>query len=682
MGMFTSGAYDSFKNRQQEHRKNRAGARKDYNDWLTSQRDAGIDVTSEMATNQFANIADNDYNIMTGAPTKMEMGAQLSANNTAAKDIRRDSEISRFEQMKNRDTIFNDALTKSFLTNQDSIKAVDAGRNSLGNNPELIAAYDEYVSSIDVGDNRQSWLSEYMNTNEVQSTITSLSEQGITDYKKFNPNAAPDIQEKFNEILERKGNEKFRAAGSTILSTAVASGGVVDETTLRSQMDDANIPKDFQDTIILQMNGHNNTVNDKTATSLITALLSNVTRIEDATFEAQTKGASDAVKANLRQLVDSHNQTIQNTAEQKVADKVDSVLTMNNEDTKSVMTNTTLSPDERIKAIEELVGNDPTKDDVTIERIKRWVDTTASRQELGFSQLHTQTQKTAAATAATGSAAAQAEGDKKVGEIAASLISTQGNSTQTAIINQVAAALEPYYIGKDDARGIANVKKAIQDGIDNSLGVDQIVAAASVYMSLDSQNKDAIERSAMINAGSPMPVGNFMSIWNNSMSAALIIEEESKKQAKSAIAIDTSEGALVDQNNIPTDNFFEARAKIPNAIALLKGHIQAANANFNELNTDHKNTGLFYNSYKIGEHQEEINKHLQHLKNFQDQATALLATLEAKARQLEIFENLPATKQAMALVQQQQKNPSGNVTNAISGWQNSKYYNANPVFVK
>ena len=280
MGMFTSGAYDSFKNRQQEHRKNRAGARKDYNDWLTSQRDAGIDVTSEMATNQFANIADNDYNIMTGAPTKMEMGAQLSANNTAARDIRRDSEISRFEQMKNRDTIFNDALTKSFLTNQDSIKAVDAGRNSLGNNPELIAAYDEYVSSIDVGDNRQSWLSEYMNTNEVQSTITSLVGQGITDYKKFNPNAAPDIQEKFNEILERKGNESFRAAASTIFSTAVAAGGVVDETTLRSQMDDANIPKDFQDTIILQMNGHNNTVNDKTATSLITALLSNVTRIE------------------------------------------------------------------------------------------------------------------------------------------------------------------------------------------------------------------------------------------------------------------------------------------------------------------------------------------------------------------------------------------------------------------
>ena len=186
------------------------------------------------------------------------------------------------------------------------------------------------------------------------------------------------------KYLKRKGNESFRAAGSTIFSTAIAAGGVVDETTLRSQMDDANIPKDFQDTIILQMNGHNNTVNDKTATSLITALLSNVTRIEDATFEAQTKGASDAVKANLRQLVDSHNQTIQNTAEQKVADKVDSVLTMNNEDTKSVMTNTTLSPDQRIAAILDLVGNDPTKDDVTIERIKRWVDISSCQTRAKF----------------------------------------------------------------------------------------------------------------------------------------------------------------------------------------------------------------------------------------------------------------------------------------------------------
>lgn len=676
MGMFTSGAYDSFKNRQQEHRKNRAGARKDYNDWLTSQRDAGIDVTSEMATNQFANIADNDYNIMTGAPTKMEMGAQLTANNTAARDTRRDSEISRFEQMKNRDTIFNDALTKSFLTNQDSIKAVDAGRNSLGNNPELIAAYDEYVSSIDVGDNRQSWLSEYMNTNEVQSTITSLVDQGITDYKKFNPNAAPDIQEKFNEILERKGNESFRASASTIFSTAVAAGGVVDETTLRSQMDDANIPKDFQDTIIMQMNGHNNTVNDKTATSLITALLSNVTRIEDATFEAQTKGASDAVKANLRQLVDSHNQTILNTAEQKVADKVDAVLTLNNKDTLSVMANTTLSPDQRIAAILVLVGNDPTKDDVTIERIKRWVDINHSSQELGFQQAHQKAQVTATASAATGSAAAQSEGDEEVGKIAASLLGNNNNSTKSSIINQVAAALEPYYIGKKNTQGIANIKLVIQSGIDNGLGVDQIVQAASAYMTLDSSNKSAIERNAQLTAGSPMPVSSFLSLWDKALSQANTTDVMVKSLANKAISIDTTSGALLDENNVITDNYLDAMSAIPQAIAALTSHIQAANDDYNELNTDHKKTGLFYNSYQIGENQKQINDHLQKLKNIQQQATELLKRLQDKQNQLREVTKTTDVANAI-LVQMQQKAPFNN-QGVISSWANSPLYNGVP----
>ena len=73
MGMFTSGAYDSFKNRMQKHKTNRAGARKDYQTWLDSQRDAGIDVTSAMASNQFSLIADNDYNVLNGMPTKKAM---------------------------------------------------------------------------------------------------------------------------------------------------------------------------------------------------------------------------------------------------------------------------------------------------------------------------------------------------------------------------------------------------------------------------------------------------------------------------------------------------------------------------------------------------------------------------------------------------------------------------------
>ena len=673
MGMFTSGAYDSFKNRQQEHRKNRAGARKDYNDWLTSQRDAGIDVTSEMATNQFANIADNDYNIMTGAPTKMEMGAQLSANNTAARDTRRNAEVSRFEVMKNRDDIFQSALTNSFLTNDDSIQAVEAGRKSLGNNPELVSAYDDYVSSIDVGNNRKSWLSEYMNTSEVQSTITSLVDQGITDYSKFNPNAAPDIASKFNEILERKGNERFRATGTSIYTNAVAAGGVVDEATLRSQMEDANIPKDFQDTIILQMNGHNNTVNDKTATSLITALLSNITTIDEATFNAQTKGASETVTANLRQLVNSHNKTVQNTADQKVADKVDAVLTMNNKDTEAVMSDTTLSPDERIAAIVELAGNDPTKDDVTLQRIKRWVDITHSRQELSFQQVHQQAQVAASATASTNSTTAQREGDEEVDKIAASLLAAKTNSTQSGIINQVAAALEPYYIGKKNARGIQNIKLVIQNGIDNGLGVDQIVQAASAYMTLDSSNKSAIEREAQLTAGSPMPVSNFMSLWGKALSQASTTDVMVKSLADDAIRIDTTSGALLDANNVITDNYLDAMSAIPQAIAALRGHIQAANDDYNELNTDHKKTGLFYNSYKIKEHQGDIDSYLQTLKNIQQQAENLLNKLLAKENQLREATKIPAVRDAV-LVHMQQKAPISSGQGSIQSWANSPLY--------
>ncbi len=628
MGMFTSGAYDSFKNRQQEHRKNRAGARKDYNDWLTSQRDAGIDVTSEMATNQFANIADNDYNIMTGAPTKMEMGAQLSANNTAARDIRASNQAEAFDVTDNLNSRYEKELKKAYLSSNDAVDARKKASDVFSASPDMAAGFSNFLNSIpDSETHRKDFLSGHMMTPEVQNQLTDLADRGITDIGAVNPSLPQYIKDAFNQTLVLKSTDKMNSKAKKIYSDLTASGFSVSAEDLNAAFQAEGISPEITKLYSGErVSQYNTNLANNSAKSRITTMLTSTQKIEEATFKAMIKDADDATKTELETMYNSHNNRIQVLSDKAESAAIKSNLTLKNENIAVIMADHTATPQTRVQRIMKSLGYDPTSDKIVLESVQDFVMNSVDAKAIVGANAY-ETALTTQRQAAIGQIAEiQKDGDAVISGITAPMINEKGmNPTQISLLNQIAAGLEPYYLAADDKTAIANVKQMIkQDVSEGGRTAEEIILRVSQFMQTDQGIESALTNRANFTSG-PMPVKRFMDSLNSYSAKLLEQGDQIIEFGDKALTIDPTN--ILDLSGIFTVDGERVLTELPQAIAALTMSINDVNDQIKDIEQTFSNKGLFSNSYKLGENLADKNQILIKYNAFVNRATIILTTL-------------------------------------------------------
>jgi len=628
MGMFTSGAYDSFKNRQQEHRKNRAGARKDYNDWLTSQRDAGIDVTSEMATNQFANIADNDYNIMTGAPTKMEMGAQLSANNKAARDTRASSQAKAFDVTDNLNSRYEKELKKAYLSSNDAVDARKQASDSFSGSPEMAEGFTNYLESIPDSDtHRNNFLSGHMMTPEVQSQLTDLAGRGITDIGTVNPSLPQYIKDAFNKTLVLKNNEKMNATAATIYQNLTADGQAINVADLSAAFTSAGIPKEISEIYTGErVDGFNTNLSNNAALTRLGQLMSGSQKIDEQAFNIMTKGVDEQTKVELKTMLDSHNNNIQNALDKKESAEIKANLTMQNPNVSAIMVDTSKTPQQRIDEIMQSLGFDPTSDSIVRDNVTTFVMTRVDANAMMGANAYETALTTQRQAAIEQIGSVIAKGDTTISGITAPMIGNQKmNPTQVSLLNQIAEGLEPYYLDGNDKTAIANVKSMIQQDVtEGGRTAEETILRVSQFMQTDQAIEQTLTNRANFTSG-PMPVRAFMTSLN-SYSAKLL--------EQSGVIIEYGEKALTinpdqfkDDSGVITVDGERVLTELPQAIAALTMSINDVKAQIKDIQDGFSNVGLFSDSYKLGEHQTEKNEIIKKYSLFISNASWILGQL-------------------------------------------------------
>ena len=635
MGMFTSGAYDSFKNRQQEHRKNRAGARKDYNDWLTSQREAGIDVTSEMATNQFANIADNDYNIMTGAPTKMEMGAQLTANNTAARDIRASKEEEAFKVTDQTNSRWQSEIENAYQVTNDTASAFKLAATKFENSPAMLEGFNSYVSSIsDPNAHRNQYLSDYMMKPSTRTMIAGLVDDGITDYSKFNKNATDWMKEAINPILTKKDLASQNAAALLAYQEFAGDNGPINLEDFKAVLKIRGITNDpVINQFTQRSEQHNERYYDTNASDQITRLLNNPTsEITDATAKKILANVTASEKQILMDEIKDHNQKVQTSADLVKSAKMKSDLSLANPNVKAIIENQLLTPLERVSKIQTYLGYDPTstKDTISNAAIQQFVLDNISGMGHKTAQSYEVIKNQQTQAASTMAAQQQQKGDKALNTKLESLFTKDLDTTQQQMLTAVISGLEPYYVDSNDVTTLGAVQRSVKADIDDgSFSPEEIIARASKQMTTDGQFAQALKQQASLDSG-PMPVAKFMIQWKTHMEDFDESAHEILAYADSGLSFNDSD--IIAPDGSITEIGKEALHVMPEAIRDLMHSIKSTQANiadlYNQVNPD--NLGMFTDAYMIREKMSELQEMQTKQEAYVKDASKKLAALQQK----------------------------------------------------
>jgi len=651
MGMFTSGAYDAFQNRMQTHRKNRAGARKDYQSWLTSQREAGIDVTSEMATNQFSSIADNDMHINFGAPSKIEMDAQLKANNLVARDLRASNENSAFNVQETLNNRWEQSLEDAYLTTGDTATAHRQAAAKFENNPAMAEKFNTYLGGIkDPEAHKTSFLSGYMSSATAQSEITSLVDQGVTDYSTIHKNAPAYLVESFNSILERKNKEKMQGIATSTFKDFSGNNTNINSDELIATMKSQGVPQDIIDSFDGRTTTFNNNYFDGRAKEQITNLANNKTiPISPETKKSLLENLSDEQKIVLSSQIDDHNQTVETLADNVKSAKLQSSLTLNNENVSTILKNETLTPKQRIDGILATLGFDPTTDDVARTAVNDFVLNYMSSTDHTAAQAYEKQLVQSKSAAITASTKLRGESDKALNTKLESIYKTKDiNPTQEQMLGAVITGLEPYYVDPNDVNVLGAVTRQVTaDVMEGSYTPEEIINRAAALLKTDAGVAEVLQQQANVNNG-PMPVRKFVQQWESAMEDFGSASQDVLDYADEALSIGvesvTSTGGV-------TDNGLKAKHIFPVAIRDLAHSIQAAEANIQELRGKATNSGLFSDFYRMEESREQLNKFLTGQRNY----------INSAKRKLE------ATKQKYALISEAIATTGGSGTGGTGG---------------
>lgn len=653
MGMFTYGGMNAFQNRLEKHRTSRADARKNYQEWLASMRQDGVDITEKDALTEWNAIADNNRHIRIGAPTQHQIKRQTEINNVAAARIRAEQELSHMQAIQGQTDAFQKALDDSYNRWDDTATAVKNAAKSF-KSKELSNLFNEYQLTLDHGEGQKRAWGQWMTENN--DHINKLAGQGVVDYSTHNPSLSSGLLALANSQLGETGDRLADEKGNNIFQTFFDGGGVVDIELLDAALQDANVTQGVSQSLMGQAKSRNQHITDDDINTYVATLFQQKENIDPEAFATIIANASDKVKLTLNQRYKQHTSNVKQLQDKETTEAINAVLI--SPSVQDIISNRNLTQEDRVEMIMANLSHLPDHDDMARQIITDYLEgvegTSLSLQSKAYRLEQGQLQHKAQQQ--TEKLIADSDTKVKTETIAAAQ-KAKLNDTQMAIVHEVLQVIEPYYINASDPLVLARLSgKIVAEAKGGNADAQRIASTLVEHMITDARLRRVATSTGQLGGKQSVPVSIWMREWQSVIDQSKANIDTFWEKTNELRAFDLK-GNLVSNAGAVTREgaafLVDARFAVRNLTVMLKD----IDENMRELQEDRVDTSKFFDPYTLSNKTNEIDGFLKILSSASGQANRELTALQSK---LETAEGIMNVNKGSAPASQDNNGDNGN----------------------